>query len=310
MIDQIKRIIESIPSEGAEVDYKVQDYSQDKKADFIIDIIAMLNSNEAFAKDKFIIFGIISSTKYRKGINVFTDDADYQTLLDKISPRPTICTGEIDYDGLRYGYIFVSKENRERVYEVEQEYICSNSAVYKSQSWIRKGSRNYLITQDERNKIFGDSLKMGLVRSEDSVLLGALANNKLTRSQYTNTNFQDTIIFDPRVNNGEYVLGAGLYQFSIRMYVVNNGAAHIRTCNGELIGYKDCNMSWTTLSEMSAFDTSAIDRRLEKNEICIVINRAGKKAAIQLVDAKSKSHGAGKDEIMIEYKIYESENEQ
>ena len=50
-----KKILTLRPSECAYLDYKEVPYMTSKKLDFIKDVIAMLNTEEAYAKDKVIV---------------------------------------------------------------------------------------------------------------------------------------------------------------------------------------------------------------------------------------------------------------
>ena len=55
----IRHIINQRLNEKATLDYKVQEYSAKKfKDEALKDVIAMLNSKEALAEDKYIIFGV------------------------------------------------------------------------------------------------------------------------------------------------------------------------------------------------------------------------------------------------------------
>ena len=61
MIDTEAKIIEilqKLPSEGPNLDYKEMPYKQHDRLSFIKDVIAMLNAEAAMDKDKFIIFGV------------------------------------------------------------------------------------------------------------------------------------------------------------------------------------------------------------------------------------------------------------
>ena len=97
--NKIKEILKELPNENSKLDYKSIEYTTEKKGDLIKDILAMLNSLEAYNENKFIIFGI-NDNKEIIGLekNMF-DDAHYQNIIDEyINPRPKIETGQIEYN--------------------------------------------------------------------------------------------------------------------------------------------------------------------------------------------------------------------
>ena len=88
MIDTEAKIIEilqKLPSEGPNLDYKEMPYKQHDKLAFIKDVIAMLNAEAAMDKDKFIIFGVEDKSRQLKGIEEesWRDDNEWQNLLLK-----------------------------------------------------------------------------------------------------------------------------------------------------------------------------------------------------------------------------------
>lgn len=162
--DKIREILINLPSECAYIDYKVIPYSSNKCQDLVKDVIAMLNSIEARGHDKFIIFGITDSAK-RVGIDEFLnsniekfDDSNYQSSFDKIYPRPHIQCGKIKFEGKTYGYIYIEDSlNKEKIYEINETVIGSRdnykNVAYKGTAYTRKGSSNYLMMQEEREKV-------------------------------------------------------------------------------------------------------------------------------------------------------------
>lgn len=160
--EEIIKILTLKPSECAYLDYKEVPYMTNKKHDFIKDVIAMLNSEEAYAKDKVIVIGVVDQNKYLKGIDIqqWTDDNIFQNWIDNIDPRPSIQTGTVEYEEKTFGYIFISKENIKRIYEVNKTVIGEKSdqasvkaGVYQGQAFTRQGSRNSILMQNEREEI-------------------------------------------------------------------------------------------------------------------------------------------------------------
>lgn len=163
------KILKELPDENCCLDYKEMPYKEEKynKASFIKDICGFVNSSEAYGKDKFIIIGIRDKTKERIGINSvpMEDDEKYQSWCDYIEPRPTIETGKIKLDEIEYGYIYITKDNNERIYSINDDYPSEyvmrieeiqkiKSKVYASVAYIRKGSKNYPMSEMDRRKIY------------------------------------------------------------------------------------------------------------------------------------------------------------
>ena len=158
--DQIRTILSERYSECAYLDYKVIPHNKDHE--FIKDIIAMLNSEEAAGKDKYIIIGVDNQTLFQRGINLseWRDDNEWQNLIDKISPRPIVQTGVTDYDGKTFGYFFIPKDNIDWVYEVQKtvssvEHGVENrkNTVFEGQAFTRVGSRTELLYDIGREKM-------------------------------------------------------------------------------------------------------------------------------------------------------------
>lgn len=170
--DKIYKILNELPDENSWLDYKEIPYEKNKRADFIIDLCGFLNSKESHGKDKFIIFGIRNKTKETFGIKSkpMQDDEYYQQLADIIQPRPSIETGTINFkiknNEILFGYIWIPKENNNRVYSIAKTYpeikrgqkesISDEikSIVYASTSYIRKGSCNYPLSEYDRREIY------------------------------------------------------------------------------------------------------------------------------------------------------------
>lgn len=176
MDDQLKekiyKILNELPDENSWLDYKEIPYEKNKRADFIIDLCGFLNSKESYGKDKFIIIGVRNQTKEAFGIKSkqMQDDAYYQQLADIIQPRPSIETGTINFkikdEELLFGYIFITKDNQDRVYSICKTYPEIKkgqkeldddeikSIVYASTAYIRKGSCNYSLSEYDRREIY------------------------------------------------------------------------------------------------------------------------------------------------------------
>src|SRR5699024_197805 len=150
--NKIKTMIEDKVNEKSILDYKVQEYNlgTSNKWEMIKDIIAMLNSEESFGEDKFIILGVAEREFYIKGLEQdMRDDNEYQNLLELITPRPKVETGQVFINDKTIGYIFIDKNNIERPYTFSQD----NEKYCKGSSFIRKGSINVSLDNEEREKM-------------------------------------------------------------------------------------------------------------------------------------------------------------
>ena len=177
--NKIKEILADPINECTWLDYKVKWYKN--KAELLKDIVAMLNSDEAYGKDKFLIIGV-NDQKQLVGLqqNDIPDDNEIQSLLKKINPIPTVSSGTVIYNGKTFGFLLISKDNYERIYEIndnvyDASYVNRNSdkmderkfescvrniinkGKFKGQSFIRTGSTNNLITDEQRKHIYFQS---------------------------------------------------------------------------------------------------------------------------------------------------------
>lgn len=150
----VEDILQNLPNESTWIDYKLEMYSNDKKADFIKDVIALLNTEENIGKDKFIIIGVSDKEKYLHGIKEkLYQDSDYQELIKKISPRPNIKISSLTFNEKIFGYIYIPKENCENIYEVNIDYGNVYSGVHKGQAFTRFGSTNDILDQSKRELV-------------------------------------------------------------------------------------------------------------------------------------------------------------
>lgn len=178
--EKLLKVLSDLPCECSWIDYKLCPYDKNHKAEFIKDVCAFLNCTESYGQDKFIIIGVVDKTKYKKGINQnrMDDDKYYQDLCQMIQPRPHVETGEIELEGLFFGYIYISKDNMERVYSIikdypdeivtrEEEKNDIREKVYASTAYIRKGSVKYLLNEYDRRKIYEQDKEMKRVENQN-----------------------------------------------------------------------------------------------------------------------------------------------
>src|SRR5699024_1269503 len=226
------------------IDYKVQEYNlqSDDKWEMIKDIIAMLNSEEAFGKNKYIILGVAEKEFYVKGLKQeMRDDNEYQHLFTYINPRPHVETGNMLIKNKEVGYIFIDKNNNKRQYKnlykninqrphvekgnmliknKEVGYIFidknnhkrpysiaeDNQKYCEGTSFIRRGSINVSLDDDTREKL---TLKKYTEKGNASKTFQDILDQSLISSEvmFTNKENEGKVTIDSSNNNGEFVIG-------------------------------------------------------------------------------------------------------
>lgn len=305
--DKVRELLEKEINEKPTLDYKVMDYdlSSDKKFEVVKDVIAMLNSEEAYDKDKFIFLGITDrSTFYIKGLEKeMRDDNEYQQIFNYINPRPNIEAGKIDIEDKIIGYIFISKSNKERPYAIAKK----NAKYSQGASFIRKGSMNVPLDDQIREKLILAKY------DKNPSLYNPLYKDIMTRNEvknklnYTDENTSGKVQIDPSNNNGLYTIGSGLFEFKLKFQVANNNLARI---------YNDYDLQVALLEgKASLFNGKTIQLKFEKlnftsrtrdyqvGDLAIIINKMGKLALIIFKTIESKSHGSKADKLEFQWKI-------
>lgn len=194
-------ILSSLPNECAYLDYKVIPYVKNYYHDLIRDIIAMLNSEEGLGKEKAIVFGVDDKTHELVGIDSFLknsnerfDDADYQNIFDKITPRPSLFVGKVIFQEKTFGYVFSPKNmNREWIYEVGETFVSDKTIssshkhlVMQGQAFTRRGSKNYIMMQNDRER---------LKKHSDSIIFPDALSVYVPRFPVQSQNGKDSITF-------------------------------------------------------------------------------------------------------------------
>jgi len=273
---KVKQIIEEKLNEKSTIDYKIEEYnlSNEKKWEVLKDIIAMLNSEEAVGKNKYIIFGIADQEYYIKGLNKsMRDDNEYQDLFDNINPRPHIETGILSIDNKKIGYIFISENNTERPYTIGR----SNEKYPKGTSFIRRGSVNQYLDDITRERII---LEKNLNNPEGYGLYKDINQKNSLESllKYTGNGLIGEAKFNPSNNNGIFVIGESNYEFKLKFDVANSGVARIyndyhlqvSVDKGEVNKFDEFN-----IKEIHKLDFTNRYRRCTVEDLLVVIEYCG-----------------------------------
>lgn len=192
------------------------EYKNEALADFFKDTISFLNSEESYGENKYIIFGV-NDEGNPIGLNKdMRDDNEYQNLLNKIKPRPEITSGQLEFEEIKIGFIFIpGKENKNshRIYEMNEDY-CSSPKKHlgKGQSFIRKGSVNAPMMNEDRNKIYFKMILNGEVK--DSGLTQKInAKKQLDKMNYEKKDKEGIVEFECENNNNLFSIINGEYTF-------------------------------------------------------------------------------------------------
>ena len=131
--DEVINFLESSHPECEYLDYKRKGYQKGQRGNFIKDIISMLNTYNAYDRNRFIIIGVDDSG-HLFGISESEkrDDNEYQNWVDKIYPVPTINTGHVIYKNMIF------------------EVICVNTVHIFS--FLRLAQKNIPVNQVPRNQ--------------------------------------------------------------------------------------------------------------------------------------------------------------
>jgi len=202
LIGKLIRIVEQLPDENSCLDYKLFPYDNEKMPEFVKDLCAFLNSEEAYNKDKYVMIGI-GDKKNIIGLTTvpMQDDRFYQAAADCISPRPLIETGtfkhKIKGKEFTFGYIYISKENTDRVYEINKdcfykqdknEYTLDKAfhmVAVASTAWIRRGSCKRVLDEYTRRKIYEADRNKKNFSIDNNIIYSDInksANNKIIKA--------------------------------------------------------------------------------------------------------------------------------
>lgn len=159
--------------ENSVLDYKLIPHDPGHWCELYKDLLGLLNSYERPNEDRFLVYGVKDKTfepiGYRFGET--RGDADYQRLIDKIAPRPSIefyeyrASAVIDgweetKEGYRFGCFYIPGSNFGRVYEMSEQVIDKDPLpngkcrmLIPGSSYFRKGSSTYPLMQEDREAI-------------------------------------------------------------------------------------------------------------------------------------------------------------
>ena len=245
------------------------------------------------------------------------DDGHYQNIIDVyVKPRPKIETGQIEYNDKKVGYIAINSNNLETPYELKKELKIKKSSLFEGLSFIRKGSTNTPILQEERERLI---LKKTEKNPNNKNLFTAL-NQKDHASKelyYKDKSERGTKKVDPSNNNGEFTIGELSYEFKMRLQVASNEIARIMEAGtikiARIKNYKDNDIYYELQENLKSpnevvkkLNTSSRSRDFNLKDLGILINKHGRIAEIFFKEIKSESHGSEENIVEIEWNIPET----
>lgn len=290
---KVKDILDNKLNEKPSLDYKFKEYdlnSEKDKFELIKDVIAMLNTEEAFIEDKYILMGVVEKPEvYAKGLDEqMKDDNEYQHVFDSIKPRPKVETGNINYNDKNIGYIYIRKENYNRSYTSWVKSPTNSSGI----SFIRKGTTNVSLDDKTREKLIlkkYDNQAIDFSPAYGEILKHNEIKNKLF---YSNENTVGKIEINPDNNDGLFTIGAGIKEFRIKFEVANNEIARIYNDEGIQIA-KLQNKAFLLTENINQKDIEHLDftsrcREYKKDDLAVIVNKMGKIALITFQEINSK----------------------
>lgn len=297
-------IIKNKRNESSKLDYKLIDYknSDDGKKELVKDVIALLNTEEAIGEDKFIIFGIVDGSMYRRGLIEFRDDNEYQNIFDNITPRPIIGTGTIEFEEKLFGFIKILKSNDKLPYSVKEDcYFPSGT------SFIRIGTTNRGLSQKKREELMLNRL----IKYPSNFELNEQVDlmNESRKKEYFDSELESFRTINPSFNNGEFTIGKGLSMFKLKFQSASNSTARIYSDFGEIkIGRYSNSLAFEEIINIKQIKIQDIDfssRVVDfcKGELAVIINQFSKCLLVQFTRIESKSHGKDDDKLSFKWKV-------
>ncbi|WP_417118827.1 RNA-binding domain-containing protein [Olsenella phocaeensis] len=150
------------------------------RCEFYKDILSLLNSSEFPDEDRFLVYGVKDQERTPCGYDRSkgNDDATYQQLFEKISPRPTIQFADIEASRILddeklarrlFGFFFIPSSNFGKVYEMaegvsddippddsstrQNALLRKRKSISEGASFTRNGSRVRPLMQSDRTRI-------------------------------------------------------------------------------------------------------------------------------------------------------------
>jgi len=128
--------------------------------------------------------------------------------------------------------------------------------------------------------------------------------NTIAICEYHNPDMKGATSFDYSNNSGCFQIGSGQYEFITKWSECGMNTIYAYKDDVELIGYLSGVGEIPELDFIEQFDFTSRSRKVCIGEVIIWKNRQGHFAATKIIDIKTKSRGADKDQLSFKYKIY------
>ena len=129
----------------------------------------------------------------------------------------------------------------------------------------------------------------------------------LSPGKHSNSNFAGTVEFDYDRNNGVFAIGSGNIQFDLTFSSSGNGSIHTYSDSKNIEGIAIARRakSFKDIKDALAVEFNYDSRTayLKAGQIFTLVNKNGFFAAVKILEAKARSHGAIRSLVKFEYVI-------
>lgn len=310
MEDSVKDVIRNKISEKNWLDYKVKEYeiSPKSRSSLFKEVIGMLNSEESYGRDKFIIMGIEDESLYQVGIENPRDDNEYQDEFDNIKPRPKIEKGEIRIDDKTISYLAIFNDNNERPYVMKNDVSLEKYSLSQGASFIRRGTANYPLKEEKRYNIKFKTMKYKPGKTK--IIQQINAAIRLKEFDYQDENLAGERTINPSQNNGKFNIGYNEFNFPIKFQSASNSTGRIYSDYGNIKVGKISNRvnlieTFNQSTDQIDFSSRVVD--IYSDEVGVAVNEYGKIVFIEFLYVESQGHGKPEDKITFNWQIVDYE---
>lgn len=127
---------------------------------------------------------------------------------------------------------------------------------------------------------------------------------EIEKGKYSTSKKEGIVEFDYSNNSGVFNIGEGSLLFQTSWSSASNTSIYAYSDLVEKIGFLEEVYEFPKVEELYKFDYTSRTRILNIGEIVIFKNKYGNFLAIKILEVKAKSHGAKRDYLKFEYKIY------
>ncbi|HAB95729.1 MAG TPA: hypothetical protein DCE83_02750 [Enterococcus sp.] len=124
-----------------------------------------------------------------------------------------------------------------------------------------------------------------------------LVQTELESIKYLKSNLSDIVTFNFTNNDGKFTIGCGSYEFVTSWSKASANSVYAYRDSVLKLGYIESNLEYPKKDDLDKFDYTSRARKINKNEVFLLMNRFGNFAAIKVVNVNDNL-------VTFEYKIY------